>query len=163
MEAIMLNVAVVLLIIGTLALLLELLVPGFDGFICGIIGIVALMTAAVLTIIFHDYWWIILGIGVMALGLIGGLVYNFVTKRQLQGRVILNDTLAEDADAVGDLSAMVGREGTAVSILRPYGEADFNGIRMEVSSTGPMVERGAKIRVLETQGTKIIVSEVHGN
>jgi len=159
----MLQVAVVFLIIGTLALLLELIIPGFDGFVCGIIGIAALVVSAVLAFIFHEYGWVFVGIGIVVLGLAGGLVFNFVTKRQLQGQVVLNDTLAEDKDAVGDLSAMVGKEGVAVSILRPYGEADFNGIRMEVSSTGVMIARGAKVRVQETQGTKIIVSEVGGN
>jgi membrane-bound ClpP family serine protease len=159
----MLQVAVVLLIVGTLALFLELITPGFDGFVCGIVGIAALVVSAILTFIFHDYGWVFVGIGVVVLGLAGGLVFNFVTKRQLQGRIVLNDTLAEDKDAVGDLSAMVGKVGVTVSILRPYGEADFNGIRMEVSSGGPMIARGTKIRVMETQGTKIIVSEEGGN
>ncbi|MCL2204279.1 MAG: hypothetical protein FWB88_10125 [Defluviitaleaceae bacterium] len=159
----MLQLAIILLVIGTLALLLELLVPGFDGFICGIVGIAALVLSAILAVIFHPNGWLFVGCGVVVLGLLGGLVYNFVTRRQLQGRVILNDTLAEDTDVVGDLSGMVGKEGTAVTILRPYGEADFNGIRMEVASKGPMIERGAKIRVLETQGTKVVVGVVDGN
>jgi len=159
----MMQVAVLLLIIGTLALLLELIIPGFDGFICGFIGIIALIASAVITFIFHEYGWIFVGIGFMALALLCGLMYNFVTKRQLQGRVILNDNLAEDANVVGDLSAMVGREGTAVSRLRPYGDADFQGMRMEVSSEGAIIERGAKIRVLSTQGSKIIVGEMGGN
>lgn len=159
----MLQLAVVLLVIGTLALLLELLIPGFDGFVCGIIGIIALVLSAILAVIFHPNGWIFVGFGVVVLGLLGGLVYNFITKRQLQGKFFLNDALAEDPDAVGDLSGMVGKEGTTVTILRPYGEADFNGIRMEVASTGSMIERGAKIRVLETHGTKVVVGVVDGN
>ena len=159
----MLQVATVLLVVGSLALLLELLIPGFDGFICGIIGIIALVAAGILVFVFHDYGWVFVGVGVMVLGLIGGLIYNFVTKRQLQGRIIMNDTLAEDTNVLGDVSALVGKEGVTMSILRPYGEADFNGTRVEVSSNGPMIARGTKVRVLETQGTKIIVSEVGGN
>jgi membrane-bound serine protease (ClpP class) len=158
-----LQVAVVLLVVGTLALLLELLIPGFDGFICGIVGIVALVISAVLTVLFHPSGWLFVGVGVMVLGLLGGLVYNFVTKRQLQGRLLLNENLAEDTSAVGDLSGMVGKEGTAVTILRPYGEADFNGIRMEVTAVGTIIERGAKVRVLETHATKVIVGVVDGN
>ncbi|MCL2498972.1 MAG: NfeD family protein [Defluviitaleaceae bacterium] len=159
----MLQLAVVLLAIGTLALLLELLIPGFDGFICGIIGIIALVLSAVLAVIFHPNGWIFVGFGVMTLGLLGGFVYNFVTKRQLQGRVILNDNLAEDPDAVGDLSGMVGKEGVAVTILRPYGEAEFNGIRMEVAAVGTMIDLGTKVKVLETQGTKVVVGVTDGN
>jgi membrane-bound ClpP family serine protease len=121
-----------------------------------------LVLAAVLAVIFHPYGWIFVGVGITVLGLLGGLVYNFVTKRQLQGRIILKDTLTEAVNTV-DFSGMVGKEGTAVTILRPYGEADFNGIRMEVASTGTMIERGAKVRVLETQGTKVVVGLVAGN
>jgi membrane-bound ClpP family serine protease len=159
----MLQLAIILLVIGTLALLLELLIPGFDGFICGIIGIIALVLSAILAVIFHPNGWLVVGLGIMTLGLLCGLVYNFVTKRQLQGRFMLNDNLAEDPNAVGDLSNMVGKEGTAVTLLRPYGEADFNGIRMEVASVGKLIERGTRIRVLETQGTKVVVGVVDGN
>jgi membrane-bound ClpP family serine protease len=160
---VMLQLAVVLLAIGTLALLLELLIPGFDGFICGIVGIIALVFSAVLAVIYHPHGWLVVCFGVSVLGLLGGILYHFVTKRQLQGRVILKDTLQEDINTIGDLSSLIGKEGTTVTILRPYGEADFNGIRMEVSSGGPMIARGTKIRVMETQGTKIIVSEEGGN
>lgn len=163
MEGIMMQIAVVLLVIGTLALLLELIIPGFDGFICGFVGIAALVASAVITVIFHERGWIFVGIGVTTLALLGGLVYNFVTKRQLQGRVIHKDALALPPDELGDLSALVGREGIAMTHLRPYGEADFGGMRVEVASTGSMIERGSKVRVLETQGTKIIVSETGGN
>ena len=159
----MMQVAVVLLVIGTLALLLELIIPGFDGFICGFIGIAALIASAVITFIFHEHGWIFVGIGFMALALLCGLMYNFVTKRQLQGRVIHNEPLAEDTHKLGDVAALVGREGVTVSRLRPYGEVDFNGMRLEVTSSGAMIERGAKVRVTETQGNKILVSEVGGN
>ena len=158
-----LQLAVILLVIGVLALLLELLIPGFDGFICGIIGIVALMLSATLAVIFHPHGWLFVGFGIMILGLLGGLVYNFVTKRQLQGRFMLNDNLAEDPNAVGDLSGMVGKEGVAATILRPYGEADFNGIRMEVAAVATMIAKGTRIKVMETQGTKIVVAAVDGN
>jgi membrane-bound serine protease (ClpP class) len=163
MDAIIMQVAVVLLVVGTLALLLELIIPGFDGFICGFVGIAALVASAALTVIFHDRGWIFVGIGLTGLILLCGLMYNFVTKRQLQGRVIHNDTLASPPDELGDLSALVGREGTAMTHLRPYGEADFGGMRVEVSSSGQMIERGVKVKVLETQGTKIIVAETGGN
>lgn len=159
----MLQLAVILLAIGTVALLLELLIPGFDGFACGIVGIIALVLSAIITVIWHDYGWFFVGAGVAVLGLLVGFVYNFVTKRQLQGRFFLNDNLAEDTSIVGDLSSWVGKEGTAISILKPYGEADFNGVHMEVASTGAFIERGARIKVVETQGRKVVVSEVGGN
>ena len=159
----MLQLAVVLLVVGMLALILELIIPGFDGFICGIVGIAALFVAAIIAVIFHPMGWLVVGIGFAAILLICGLLFNFVTRRQLAGRVILNDTLAEDSNTLGDIAGMVGKVGVAVTLLRPYGEVDFNGVRLEVSSSGPMLEKGTKVRVTETQGTKIVVVPVDGN
>ena len=68
----------------------------------------------------------------------------------------------DDAPQV-DVSGFLGKEGRAVTMLRPYGDVDFNGVRMQVSSDGPIIDKGAKVRVIETRANKIIVREVQGN
>jgi len=70
--------------------------------------------------------------------------------------------LAEDLPPL-DLASLVGKEGKTMTLLRPYGEVDFNGVRIEVSSNGPMIERGSRVRVIETQANKVVVSLVDGN
>ena len=62
-----------------------------------------------------------------------------------------------------DVSSFVGKEGKAITLLKPYGDVDFNGVRMQVSSYGPFIDKGTKVRVIETQGSKIIVRAVDGN
>ena len=62
-----------------------------------------------------------------------------------------------------DVKGFVGKEGKTVTLLRPYGDVDFNGIRMQVSSDGPFIDKGTKVQVIETQGTKIIVRAVEEN
>ena len=62
-----------------------------------------------------------------------------------------------------DVKGFVGREGKTVTLLRPSGDVDFNGVRMQVSSDGPFIEKGVKVRVIETHGNKIVVREVEEN
>jgi NAD(P)-dependent dehydrogenase (short-subunit alcohol dehydrogenase family) len=56
--------------------------------------------------------------------------------------------------------SFVGREGTTTSVLRPTGIADFDGVRMNVSSEGSFVQAGVKIRIISVEGQKILVRPV---
>jgi membrane-bound serine protease (ClpP class) len=82
-------------------------------------------------------------------------------KKQLQGKLILSETL--EVPRVENLSEYMGKEGKAATLLKPFGEVDFNGVRVQVTSNGPMIEVGTKVRVIETQSNKIIVCAVEGN
>jgi len=62
-----------------------------------------------------------------------------------------------------DLSGFLGKEGKSVTLLRPVGDVVFDGRRMQVTSDGPFIDRGARVRVIDVQANKIIVSEVYGN
>ena len=156
----MMQLSIILLVVGVLAILLELLMPGFDSFISGIVGVLALVASAVLATLSGGLF--LVGINVTILVLTGYFLYTYIRRKQLNGRIVLSDTLAEDLPPL-DLSSLVGKEGKTITLLRPYGEVDFNGVRVEVSSGGPMIERGARVKVVETQANKVIVSLLDGN
>ena len=158
----MATLSIILLIVGVLAILIELMIPGFDGFVSGIVGILALVASAVIAVIYVDGAWLLVGLNLGIIAFSAAVLFSFIKRKQLQGKIILNEALAEDPPAV-DFAGLVGKEGKAVTALRPYGEVDFNGIRVEVSSNGLMIERGARVRVVETQANKVIVSLVDGN
>jgi len=158
----MLELSIILLVIGVTALVLEIIMPGFDGFISGIIGVVALIASAVLAMIYVPGGWIIVGINIAVILLAAGILYSMYKRQRFQGKLFLNDTLAEDLPPL-DISGFLGKEGKAVTILRPQGEVDFNGVRVDVTSDGPMIERGALVKVVETKMNKIVVSLVDGN
>jgi len=158
----MFAVCVVLLVVGVLAILLELLIPGFDGFISGIIGVLALVASAILAVLFIPGAWILVLVNLSVLAFSVGVFYTYIKRKQLHGKIILSDGLNEDLPAI-DLNGLIGKEGKTVTSLRPYGEADFSGVRVEVSSNGSLVDRGAKVRVVEAQPGKVVVSVVDGN
>jgi len=158
----MVTLSVILLLVGVVAIVLELLMPGFDGFVSGIIGVLALIASAVLAVIFVDWGWIIVGINIAVLATCVGLFIAFIRRKQFHGRIILSEALAEDLPQI-DVNSLVGKIGKTMTLLRPYGEVDFNGVRVEVSSDGSLVERGMSVKVQEVKNGKVIVSVVDGN
>lgn len=158
----MLQLCILLLVIGVLAIVLELIMPGYDGFIGGIVGVLSLVASAILAILFVPNGIFLVGVNLSVLGLACWIFFTYIRRNQFNGKIVLQDTLAEDLPAL-DFASLVGKEGKTLSIMRPYGEVDFNGIRVEASSGGPMIERGARVKVVETQATKVVVNLVDGN
>jgi membrane-bound ClpP family serine protease len=54
--------------------------------------------------------------------------------------------------------AMVGRVGTAATVLRPTGAMELDGQRLDVVTEGEFVEAGTAIRVLYVQGSRVVVA-----
>ena len=155
----MVELTIALLALGIIFLLLEMWLPGMEVF--ALAGIGALMISAVLAIMFvPNGWLIVAGQVVIVAGFIAHM-YRFMRKKQLKGKLILSENL--DAPKVEDKTYLVGREGTAITSLRPYGEADFSGSRVEVSSYGPMINAETKIRVTSVEGGKVIVRPAEAN
>ena len=59
-----------------------------------------------------------------------------------------------------EFAALMGSEGEAVSLLKPYGKAKIDGRLLEVVSDGKMIDSGSKIEVVEVSGKKIVVKEI---
>jgi len=54
----------------------------------------------------------------------------------------------------------VGDWGVAVSPLRPAGKARFGDRYLDVLTDGDFVERGRQVRIIEIQGSRIVVRDV---
>ena len=158
----MLELCIILLVIGILAIVLEIIMPGFDSFISGIIGILALVASAIIAVLFVPGGWFFVGINATILALLLAFFFTFIKRKQYHGKIILSENLTEDLPAI-DLSGLIGKEGKTTTILRPYGEADFDGIRIEVCAGDSYIERGARVKVVETQSNKVIVSQANSN
>lgn len=153
----MVELAIVLLVLGIIFLLLEMWLPGMEFF--AVIGVIALAISAVLAIMAG--MWFVVAIQVFVIAFFLANMYRFMKRKQLQGKLILSENLDVPADQ--DISHLVGREGKVVSTLKPYGEVDFNGIRIEAASYGPMIAKGAKVIVSEIESRKVVVRPVEGN
>ena len=76
---------------------------------------------------------------------------------------LLKDELAPAApeapvpEVEDKLAACQGREGVAVSALRPGGTVEVDGVRVNAASGGELIAKGAKILVVGREGDHVIV------
>ena len=146
---------ITLLVLGTVLLFLETLLPGM---VAGIIGFICLMTAVVIG--YSDYGYqtgtLILA-GVLVGLLIGVWAWlKFFPESRVAKRFI-------SKGAVGDLGVekpeLLNGTGTALTQLRPSGVATINGQRLDVVTEGGLIERGTAVKVVAIEGSRIVVRE----
>jgi membrane-bound serine protease (ClpP class) len=102
-----------------------------------------------------------------AVGGLGALAGTFITGAFLFGilwklgaweRFILRDAIGRDDDERGASRArFIGREGVALSPLRPTGVAEIDGERVEVCSDGAFIAAGSAIEVVAIDRTRCLV------
>jgi len=56
-----------------------------------------------------------------------------------------------------DYTGFLGQRGVAVTMLRPSGTAEFDGVRLPVVSDGEFVSPGTAVQVVTVQGSRIVV------
>ena len=59
-----------------------------------------------------------------------------------------------------DNTGYLGQIGSAVTLLRPSGTAEFDGIRLSVVSEGEFIAQGTTVQVVMVQGSRIVVRSV---
>jgi len=146
---------ITLLILGAILLFLETLLPGM---IAGIIGFICLMAAVILG--YRDFGYetgtLILA-GVLAGLLIGTWCWlKFFPESRVAKKFISQGSVGELG---GDNPELLNGTGTALTQLRPSGVALINGQRVDVVTEGGLVERGAKLKVVAVEGSRIVVRE----
>jgi membrane-bound serine protease (ClpP class) len=157
--------------LGLLLLAVELFVtPGFG--VIGVLGIGALIAGLTLSLIGAGATGaIVIGaVARVAVSLLVALMASIVLLRFLPklpfGRQLILETgLAADtgyASAPESDRQWLGKQGTAVSPLRPAGIADIDGKRVDVVSQGEWIDAGAPIDVIRVDGNRIVVRRTRG-
>ena len=164
-----------LLVVGVLLMAFELFVlPGFG--IAGILGLLVICTGLILAL--QDFtlpdpqlpWQrallvrntvhvlgACLAAFFMALGMIRYVLPRF--SRVVKGPY-LDTTLKEaKSDAAQPHGAAVGDTGTAVTFLRPSGKMRSQDAVLDVVSQGQFVPKGARVKIIEIRGNRIIVAQ----
>jgi membrane-bound serine protease (ClpP class) len=79
---------------------------------------------------------------------------------------VINRVLAMKFTQTGYTSAqmqykdLVGQEGVALTTLRPAGMARFGEKKVDVVSEGEVIDRDARVRVVEVKGNRVVVRAV---
>ncbi|MGH7457755.1 MAG: NfeD family protein [Longimicrobiaceae bacterium] len=160
--------SLILLAAGVLLLLLEaLVIPGFG--IAGVLGIAAVVASIFLSMIgsfptASDFATAaaVIAVSVVAVTFIGWqLARRLPADRRARGVFLTESTSRESGYASSDARPeLVGREGVALTDLRPAGSGRFGDERLDVVSDGPWIEAGAPIRVLHAEGYRHVVQRI---
>jgi membrane-bound serine protease (ClpP class) len=169
------SVELLLFVAGVVLLVLELFViPGFG--VAGISGFVAIGFSLILslqTFVVPSVPWEweqfhrnILLVGINAVVALVGFfaLANALGRSRLFRNLTLSSTqevtegfVAQDASSA---SRLVGREGTAMTTLRPVGKGRFDGEVMVVESQGEYLAAGKAIRIIAVDGNRVVVTGV---
>ena len=161
----------VLLIVGGLLLLVaEIFVtPGFG--VLGSLGVAVLLSGLGLSLLGAGATWdaVLSAVGQVALSLVVAIIaaaafLRAVPRLPFGRKLILDRELPGQAGyaspPASDLK-WIGKQGTAVSSLRPAGIAHLDDERVDVVSDGEFIGPGEPIEVMRVDGNRIVVRRLH--
>ena len=151
---------ITLLVLGVILLFLEIIVPGG---ILGTVGVILLATGVFMVADSTAQGIAYVCSMLLVLGILIALSFRLPTTNRLWKRLSLTTTQTKSDGYVApnqDLECFLGCEGIALSQLRPAGTADFNGNRIDVVTEGGFIAKEARIRVIEVEGTRVVVREI---
>lgn len=152
-----------LLLASVLLYFIEFFVP--SG---GLIGLTATVVAVAGIVTFWRVTWVW---GITSLGIMAVLVpvaFNFALRVMPNTPMGKHLILSDDAETVQRRAleetrqleqeqALVGSVGTALTDLRPVGQIEIDGTRLEVLAEGGHVSAGQRVRVTTVQGNQVKV------
>ncbi|MGH8784750.1 MAG: NfeD family protein [Cupriavidus necator] len=155
--------------VGLVLLAVEIFViPGFG--VTGALGIAAMLGALVLSMIgagdsaaaiLEAAWRVVIA---LLVALLTGLaLLRFMPRLPFARRMILEADLGSGpahGSAPESDQHWLGKQGRALSVLRPAGIAEIDGERVDVVSDGALIEPGVRIEVTRVDGNRIVVRRV---
>nr|WP_239558635.1 NfeD family protein [Peribacillus deserti] len=145
--------------IGIILLILELFLPGAIAGVLGFACIAGSLYLATGNLILTSVSLLIaltVSIGTAIL-----MIKVYGKKMRMLNKIILNDSTATDKGYVSNKNRidLIGREGLALTALRPSGIALIDNERVDVVSEGNFIASGVKIKVMKAEGARIVVRE----
>lgn len=158
MEAIQI-LGIVVLLVGIILIGVEFYMPGFG--IPGICGTIC--TAAGIFLTGRNTSERIIA-GVIAIVIIAVMlvVSIFVFKSKKVKSPIKLDTEVQGKDLFidsEDMKYLIGKKGVAATDLKPSGKGEFDGVKLDILSSGEFIKKGEPLVITEVKNNKIFVRE----
>ncbi len=149
---------VLLLFIGGVILLfVEAVVPGFGVF--GLGGIIAMILSIYLASATDPQALRSLIIAVAATVILAVILAKQAARKGFLLRLSLPNT-ERDFFSTSERRDLVGKEGVAITPLRPSGMADIDGERINVVTEGGFLDVGVPLSVTKVEGGRVIVKPI---
>lgn len=164
---------ILLFVIGVLLIILEVFViPGFG--VAGVAGIILTIGGLVMVMLDNDGFdftfvkmpAIIEALSVVMVGVFGGIIAmvlgapKFLESRFFK-KISLQDKMntSEGYTSTFYKEVMVGKTGTAFTVLRPSGKVMIDEIIYDAFTRGEFIEQGSEIEVIEVSTTSLRVRQ----
>ncbi|MGI6576476.1 MAG: NfeD family protein [Eubacteriales bacterium] len=151
--------SIIIFVIGIILIVFEMFNPGFG--VAGGIGIFLLVVDILITAKTFVQGLIMAAVLASLLVVLLSLSIYLASKGYLPRKLILSDSTSSETgfSAAEDMQYLLGKTGTAITTLRPSGNVDFDGVRLDVVSRGEFISPGAEVEVVEVEGNRIVVRE----
>jgi len=149
--------SIILFLVGVGLLIAEMFEPGFGFF--GAFGIVSLIACIFVTAETVSQGLILTAVFFVILLILLGIFLFLVSKGKLPGKLVLKDseTVEQGFSGTEDMAYLMGKTGNVITICRPVGNVDFDGVKLEVVTQGEFIEKGTAVEVIEIEGNRVVV------
>jgi len=145
----------ILLLSGLVLMGVEIFVPG--GVLGALAGL-ALVGAIVTGFIAFPAAGPFIAVGIIVLtGVAVAAWIRIFPRTQFGRRMTVSTDLSTSKAPAADLEGLVGKQGEALSDLRPAGFARVAGRRIDVVTQGELIARGERVQVLRVEGARVVV------
>ena len=143
-----------LYVIGMALAIAELFLPGV---IIGLIGLVCVLASIYLAFEHQNA-----GLGwTLVVITIASIPMMVILWLKVLDRVFaMKQTQKGYSSAQVELKALIGQEGVAITQLRPAGTARFGEQKVDVVSESEVIERDARVKVIEVKSNRVVVRAV---
>lgn len=153
------TVGLVLLVIGIILVGVEMILPGFGA--PGITGAIGIVAGIIMMSTSIEGALKLTAIVIVILAVMLALVVLFFHSRKIKSPIILDKELTKDPGYISsqDLEYLVGKEGVSITVLRPAGKCDIEGVTFEVRSGGEYIDKDKRVKIIKIQSNMIVVKE----
>ena len=168
------NWEIAVFFVGFVLIALEVFViPGFG--VAGVLGIICIVGSMIFIMLGNDMFnfdyvpsgEITAAATAVGIGIFGSIILLFIlgyrlTKMKAFNRMALLNTQDKEDGYVSTFYTedLIGRQGTAETILRPSGRIEIEGEVYDAYTRGEYVEKGEKVVVISQEGTSLKVRAV---
>ena len=154
------TVAMIVFIVGIVCLIIEMFVPGFG--VAGGIGLALLFAGIVLTAETFAQGIVMAAILIVIIAIVMVILLRSASRGRLSGKLILKESTDADSGFSGteDMNCLMGCQGKSVTVLRPSGLAEIDGVRLDVVTRGEYIKANTPVSVIHVEGNRIVVAAV---